>query len=268
MRGLGGKLTPAGVKRVEDLAVAAVAHVVGHPPHIDCRGQAKDPNVDGGSVRGAHVVAPVPAVAKDGESTDIDGDAFRHVDIDVPARRQDGHRRPLVVDARVPQVEVEICADAGDPGPPAQPEPPAPGDMAEQGGREVDRLAARARRGRKHLGQVVLEARQFPGDPGPQRGVDALGELFERQAAREQVLPQGGATARSRSASETRMDASSWRHCGTQAGRWLRSQQDLDGPALVHGPAGALFPQRAMSRRTTPNAVAGARPLAPKVAAT
>jgi hypothetical protein len=40
----------------------------------------------------------------------------------------------------------------------------------------------------KDLGQVVLNMRQLAAEPGPQGGPGSLGELLERQAAREKML--------------------------------------------------------------------------------
>ena len=40
------------------------------------------------------------------------------------------------------------------------------------------------------LRQVILQMRQLPGDPGPQRGLDSLTQLLERQPARDQMPPK------------------------------------------------------------------------------
>ena len=40
------------------------------------------------------------------------------------------------------------------------------------------------------LGQVVLGMRQLPAEPGPQGGLNTLGELFQRQPARQEMLAQ------------------------------------------------------------------------------
>ena len=77
--------------------------------------------MDGRGVRAAGVAAPVPVMPEDRDPADVDVDAFRHVDIGVAERREDGHRRLPVVDGGFPQVEVEIAEDAGGDGPPAQP---------------------------------------------------------------------------------------------------------------------------------------------------
>ena len=60
--------------------------------------------------------------------------------------------------------------------------------MTEQRRREAGGPAARAGCPGEYPGQVVLDARQFPAEPGLQGGLDALGELLERQAPREKML--------------------------------------------------------------------------------
>jgi hypothetical protein len=50
--------------------------------------------------------------------------------------------------------------------------------------------AARTGRLNQCLRQVILQMRQLSGDPGPQRGVNALTELLERQPTRDQMLPK------------------------------------------------------------------------------
>jgi hypothetical protein len=61
-----------------------------------------------------------------------DGNAFRHVDIDVTERRESRHWRPPLADRGFAEVEVEISEGAGGDGPPAQPQPPGSGDMTKQ----------------------------------------------------------------------------------------------------------------------------------------
>ena len=60
--------------------------------------------------------------------------------------------------------------------------------MTEQGRREAGGLAARTGYLQEDLGQVFLDTRQLPAEPGPQGRLDTLGELRKRQAAREKVL--------------------------------------------------------------------------------
>ena len=110
-----------GVEPAADIPVTAAAHVVRHPPYIDCPGEAEHANTNGGSVRAAGITAPVPAVAEDSDSADVDANAFRHVDIDIAEQRENRHRRPPPVDRGFPEVEVEIPEGAGGDGPPAQP---------------------------------------------------------------------------------------------------------------------------------------------------
>src|SRR5260221_12934197 len=109
------------VKFAEDIAVAAVAHIVGHPPYIDGPGKAEYANANGRGVRAADVTAPVPAVAEDGDSADVDVHALRNVDIDVTECRENGHRRLPLLDSGFAQIEVEISESTGRNGPPAQP---------------------------------------------------------------------------------------------------------------------------------------------------
>jgi hypothetical protein len=182
------KLVPAVVKCAEDIAVTAAAHIVRHPPYVDCPGKAEYANMNGRGVRAAGVAAPVPAVAEDGDSADVDVNAFRHIDIDVTERRQNRHHRPPLIDGGFAQIEVQISEGTGGDGPPAQPEPPASRDMTKQGRREAGGPAARTGCLGKDLGQVVLNMRQLAAEPGPQGGLDSLGELLKRQAAREKML--------------------------------------------------------------------------------
>src|SRR6266705_5954107 len=102
-----GKLALTVFKLAEDVAVTAVVHIVRNPPYVDCPGKAEYANVDGRGGRAVGVAAPVPAVAEDGDSADVDVNAFRHVDIDVAERRQNGHRRLAVIDGGFTQIEVE-----------------------------------------------------------------------------------------------------------------------------------------------------------------
>src|ERR1035438_314234 len=177
-----GKLAPAVVKPAEDVTVAAAAHIVRHPPYVDRPGKAEHANTNGRGVRAADVAAPVPAVADDGDSAHVDVNAFRHIDIDVTECRENRHRGPSLIDRGFAQIEVKISEGTGGEGPPAQPKPPASRDMTKQGRREAGGLAARARSLWKDLGQVLLNMRQLPAEPGPQGGLDSLGELLERQA--------------------------------------------------------------------------------------
>ncbi len=120
-----GESAWAVLKCVEDIAVATVVQIVRYPPYVDCPGHADYAHMNGWGSRAASVAAPVPAVAEDGKSADGDGDAFRHVEIDVPERRQNRHRGPALIDAGVTQIEVEISEGTGGQGPSAQPEPTA-----------------------------------------------------------------------------------------------------------------------------------------------
>jgi hypothetical protein len=95
---------------------------------------------------------------------------------------------PPLVDRGFAEVEVEISECAGGDGPPAQPQPPASHDMTKQSRRDADGPAARPGCLNEYLGQIVLDTRQFPAEPGPQGGLDSLGELLERQAPREKML--------------------------------------------------------------------------------
>jgi hypothetical protein len=184
------KLALAVFKGEEDVAVAAGVHLMRHPPYVDCPGKAEHANMDGRGVRAPGVAAPVPAAAEDGQSAHIDVDTFRHVDIDVPERRQNRHRGPPPIDGSVAQIEVEIAENTGGDGPAAQPEPPAPRDMTKHGHGEPDGSAARAGGLSEDPRQVILQARQLPADRGPQGTIDSVRELLERQAAREKMLPK------------------------------------------------------------------------------
>lgn len=146
--------------------------------------------MDGRGVRAPGVAAPVSAAAEDGQSADVDADTFRHVDIDVPERRQNRHRGPPLIDGSVAQIEVKISQNTGGDDPAAQPEPAASRDMTEHGHSAADGFAARADGLSEDPGQVILQARQLPGDLGPQGTIDSFRELLERQAAREKMLPK------------------------------------------------------------------------------
>ena len=146
--------------------------------------------MNGRGVRVVDVATPVPAVAQDGKSAHVDINAFRHVDIDVTERRENRHRRPALIDRSVAEIEVEISEGAGGEGPSAKPEPPASCDMTKQRRREARGPAARTGCLHEDPGQVFLDTCQFPAKSGPQGGLDSLGELLERQAAREKMLAQ------------------------------------------------------------------------------
>jgi len=186
----GGKLAAAVMERPQDLTVTAAAHIARHPPHVDGPGQAEYANVNARGVRLAGVAPPIPAVAENGEPANVDVDAFRHIDIDVPGRRQNVYRRPPLINGGVAQIEIEISEGTSGKGPPAQPEPPAPHDMTQQRRGKTSGPAARTGRLDQCFRQVILQMRQLPGDPGPQRGLGSLTELLERQPTRDQMLPK------------------------------------------------------------------------------
>ena len=58
------KLALTAFKLAEDIAVAAVVHIVRHPPYVDRPGEAEYADVNSGGVRETGVVAPVAPVAK------------------------------------------------------------------------------------------------------------------------------------------------------------------------------------------------------------
>ena len=60
--------------------------------------------------------------------------------------------------------------------------------MTKQGRRATGGPAVRADSPNEYIGQVVLDPRQLLAEPGPQGGLDSLGELLERQAPREKML--------------------------------------------------------------------------------
>src|SRR5438045_9400518 len=103
----GRELALALFELTEDLAVAA-AHVVRHPPDVDGAKDAERADVDGRGVGMAAVAPPVPAVAEEAEAADVDVDAFRHVDVDVAERREDGDGCLRKVDGGFAQIEVEV----------------------------------------------------------------------------------------------------------------------------------------------------------------
>ena len=115
--------------------------------HVDCPGKAEHADLESLGVRAVGVAPPVPAVAEDGDSADIDVDAFRHVDIGVSERREYRHRRRPLIDGGVAQIEVEISEGAGGEGPTAQPEPTASRDMTQQGRGEPGECARESLRG-------------------------------------------------------------------------------------------------------------------------
>lgn len=186
----GGSLAPAVMELVHDLTVTAAAHVARHPPHVDGPGKAEYANINDRGVRLPGVAPPIPAVAENGKPSNVDVDTFRHIDIDIPERRQYVYHRPPRIHGGVAQIEVEISEGTSGKGPPAQPELPAPHDMTEQRRGITGGPAARTGRLSQCLRQVILQMGQLPVDPGPQRGVDSLTELLERQPARHQMLPK------------------------------------------------------------------------------
>jgi len=184
------KLARAVLKLPEDVAIAGAPHVLRYPPDINRPDKAEDANMNGRGVGAVSVEAPVPAVAKEVDATDVDVDAFWHIDIDVSERRENGHRGLPVVDRDVAQVEVEIRETAGRDSPPAQSQPAAPDDVTEQSRGEPGRLAARPGSRDEDIGQVFFNTRQFRADTSTQSGFDPLGELLQCQPTREEMLTQ------------------------------------------------------------------------------
>jgi len=160
-----------------------------HPPHVDGPAKAKNANMNRRGVRPAGVMAPVPAVAEDGGPADVDANAFWHVDIDVAERRQDGYRRPSLIDRGFTQIKVQVSENTGNERPPGQPKPAAPHDMTKQGRAEPGGPAGTGLTG-ADLGQVLPDLRQVPAEPRPKGGLDTLGELLQGQPARHKVLAQ------------------------------------------------------------------------------
>jgi hypothetical protein len=120
------KLASAVIEGEQDLAVTAATQIARHPPYVDRPGEAEYANLNARGVRLPGVASPIAAVAEHGEFPDVDVDAFRHVDVDVPERRENRYRRPPLIHGGVAEIEVEVTEDAGREGPLAQPEPPAP----------------------------------------------------------------------------------------------------------------------------------------------
>ena len=178
------------MKPPEYLAIAGVSHVLRHPPDINRPGKAEGANMNGRGVRAVSVEAPVPAVAKEADSADVDVDAFWHIDIDVSERRENGHGGLPVVDRDVAQVEVEIPETAGGHGLPAQSHPTAPDDVTEQGRCKPGGLAARPGRRDEDIGQVFFKTRQFRANTSTQSGFDPLGEFLQSQPACKEMFTQ------------------------------------------------------------------------------
>lgn len=84
--------------------------------------------MNAGGVRAVDVTAPILAVAEHCNSVDLHVDAFRHIDVDVPERRENGHGGPPAVDRDLAQLGV-LMKD----------QPPAVVDRIRS---EYDRLAA------------------------------------------------------------------------------------------------------------------------------
>jgi len=216
------------VKLPEDVSIAGVPHVLRHSPDINRPGKAEGADMDGRGVGAVSVEAPVPAVAEKADSADVDVDAFRHIDIDVPERCQNGHRALPVVDRDVAQVEVEIPETAGSDGIPAQSEPTAPDDVAEQGRCIPGRLAARPGRRDEDIGQVFFKTRQFRANTSTQSGFNPLGEFLQSQPACEEMLTQRDDSLLAVVVRDAHGSVTHSRHarpqmaCETTRGRWVK----------------------------------------------
>src|SRR5580704_17509517 len=178
------------MKPLQDVAIAGVPHILRDPPDINRPGKAAGANMNGRGVGAVSVEAPVPAVAKEADSTDVDVGAFWHIDIDVSERRENGYRGLPVVDRDVAQVEVEIPETAGGDGPPAQSQPTAPDDVTEHGRCKPGMLTARPGRRDEDIGQVLFKTRQFRANTSTQSGFDPLGEFLQSQPACKEMLAQ------------------------------------------------------------------------------
>jgi hypothetical protein len=182
------KLALTAFKLAEDIAVAAVVHIVRHPPYVDRPGEAEYADVNSGGVRETGVAAPVAPMAEASDAADVDIHAFRHIDVDIAERRENGHRSLPAIDRCFTQIQVEIPESAGGDCLPAQSQPATSPDMAEQGRRETGGLAARTGCCQEELGQIFPGTRQLPAGPGPQGCFDSLGEFLKGQPAGEKVL--------------------------------------------------------------------------------
>src|ERR1700727_1833725 len=152
-----GNRTPAVIERAQDLAVTAVAEIAWHSPNIDGPGKAEYPNMNARGVRLPRVATPIAAVAENRKPPDVDVDAFRHVNIDVPERRQNGYLCLPRIHGGVAEIEVEIPEGARGECPPPQPEASAPHDMTQQSSGESGRPTARIGRLHQRVGQVILQ---------------------------------------------------------------------------------------------------------------
>jgi len=93
-----GKLALAALKLAEDVAIAGVSHVLRHPPDVNCSDKPENANMNGRGVGAVSVAAPIPAMAGEADSADVDVDPFWHIDVDIPERRENGHRGLALVD--------------------------------------------------------------------------------------------------------------------------------------------------------------------------
>jgi hypothetical protein len=185
-----GKLALTAFGLADDVVITASEHVVRHSPYVNRPGTAEYADMNGRGVWTRYVEAPLPDMAEDWESADIDADALRYVDIDVAGHCEQDHRGLWAIDCGFAQVEVQISERARGEGPAPQPEP-SPDDMGEQGRREPGGLAARMAllaclTG--DLGQIFPDPRQFRADPRAQGCLDTLGEFLQRQTPCKQVL--------------------------------------------------------------------------------
>lgn len=115
----------------EDLVVAA-AYVMRHAPYVDRRETAECANANGRRVRTGHIAAPLPAVAEQGDSTDLDVDALGDVEVDIAEGSKNGHDGPRVVDFGFTEIQVKIPEGTNGQRLASEPYSAASRDMTEQ----------------------------------------------------------------------------------------------------------------------------------------
>ena len=91
------KLTLLFFQFAEDFAVTA-ADFMRHAPQVDCGEPAKGANMDGRRVGAGDIPPPFAPSAEDGDSGNVDVDAFGHVDVYVAEANERGHGRFRIVD--------------------------------------------------------------------------------------------------------------------------------------------------------------------------
>jgi hypothetical protein len=186
----GRKLALLFLKPASDFPVAA-AHLMRHPPDVDGGEAADDANMDGRRIGAAQIAAPVAPATHDGDSGDIDADAFGDIYVEVPEADHSRHCCFWLLDFGLAKVEIEVGEHRNGQRSASESQPSAPFRIAEDRRSDSCGLPTRVEIRSSIWGKALARLDQLCSGARSVRSCDPFGELVERQPSVEKVLAQG-----------------------------------------------------------------------------